>query len=266
VKTTRVSLGIAACLLVLGAIRARADEPAEKLAEGAWDGIAGKAVQIEQRGEMSARELIESDAEKPSMPLPMPSTMTWSDPALDLTRIVTSGPTGEIDLIRRGKAVAMKIGSGPWGQPSGVYAQVSGSLANPGVCPVRSPDTRREWRFVGAESVDGHDATVLESVGDWPLQAAKTTATAVPEAMRQALGGELELVSYSIRMWVSKEDGHLLQQEKTIVQHLSRPDGLKMEMSQHILQIFRGVGSGVEIEVPPEAEKVLAAAEGSDSH
>lgn len=265
---SRVPTRVAAVLALAGAwagtLAVRADEDAGKLADTAWDGVSATAVEIEQTGEMTVRRIVDGTPAPTGFPMPVPKSLSRIDPVHSICELTTAGADGkQVIVLRKGKAVAMKIGSGPWGPPGGPYAQMGAALANPFVCPKRTAGERREWRAAGADTVEGREATVLESVGDWPLAAAQAAAAAVPKAMREQAGGELKMTAYAIRLWVAKSDGRLLQQEKTVRQTLTRTDGESVEMTQRTLQVFRRFG--ITIDIPPEAQAALdAPAEGGE--
>jgi hypothetical protein len=239
----------------------RAADKTEPLLQAAEDYLAAHSVEIEQTAEETARVFVDGK------PIAVPQTITHRsvieiDAGRHLIRMTTKDDSGkELVILRKGKAVAMKIGSGPWTAPEGRYAHMGDMLANPFACPPPgSGENSPKWTMVGPERLDGVEATVIETVGDTAIKFAAERmrdgiAAIFPDA---AARPKIEVLAYKSRHWIGAKDHRRLRVEQTSRHKMIMPGDSKavIEASTKTTANYRRYDR-VNIQVPDEAGRIL---------
>jgi hypothetical protein len=219
-------------------------------------------VEIEQTVEQNARLFVDGKASGAAQTTKQTSVIEI-DAGKKLVRMTTKDAGGkDVIVVRKGKRIAMKVGSDPWTTPQGPYARMGDQLANPFACPLPEPGDERSprWKVVGPERLDGKETTVIGTVGD-------TAKSYALERMREGIASifpdaaarpTIEVLAYKARHWIGKKDDRRLRVEQTSHQKMTMPGGAKVviDMSAKTTAVYRRYDQ-VEIQVPEEARRIL---------
>jgi hypothetical protein len=241
---------------------ARAEDSAEQILKASQDCVADRSVEIQQTVEQTARLLVDGKPLDAAQTTKQTSVIEI-DADTKLVRMTTKDQSGkELVVIRKGKSVAMKIGSGPWTAPKGQYARIGDQLANPFACPLPKPGEEHspKWTVVGPERLDGQETTVIETVGDTANKYAQERmregiASVFPDA---AARPAIEVLAYKSRHWIGKKYDRRLRVEQTSHQKMTMPGAGKavIDISAKTIAVYRRYDK-VAIPVPEEACRIL---------
>jgi hypothetical protein len=262
-KWVSASLALALVASGLPLSRASAEDRAEQILRASQDCVAARSVEIRQTVEQTTRVLVDGKPVGAEQTTKQTSVFEI-DADKKLVRMTTKDSNGkDAVVLRQGKRVAMKIGAGPWTAPTGMYARIGDQLGNPFACPLPKAGDKHSpaWRVVGAERLDGTEATVIETVGDTANQYAlgrmrEGLASVFPDA---AARPSLEVLAYRSRHWIGARDNRRLRVEQTSREKMTMPGGGKivLDASTKSTAVYSRYGQ-VEIQLPEEARPILA--------
>jgi hypothetical protein len=241
---------------------ARAEDRAEKILRASQDCVAARSVEIRQTVEQTARLLVEGK-ESGAAQTTKQTSVIEIDAGKKLVRMTTKDQNGkDLIVLRKGKRIAMKVGSDPWRAPKGAEARLGDQLANPFACPLPKPgeENSPKWTVVGSERLDEKETTVIETVGDSANRYAQERmregiASVFPDA---AARPTIEVLAYKSRHWIGKKDDRRLRVEQTSHQKMTMPGGAKIviDSSAKTIAVYSRYDK-VEIQVPDEARPIL---------
>ncbi len=218
-------------------------------------------MEIEQTVEQTARVLVDGKATGAAQTTKQKSVIEI-DADKKLVRMATKNAGGkDLIVLRKGKRIAMKVGSDPWTTPKGPEARLGDQLANPFACPLpkAGEENSPKWKIIGSERLDGKETTVIETVGDTANKYAQERmregiASVFPDA---AARPTIEVLAYKSKHWISKKGDLRLRVEQTSHQKMTLP-GAKavIDMSGKTIAVYRRYDE-VEIQVPEEARRFL---------
>jgi hypothetical protein len=238
---------------------AKVEDRAELILRASHDCVAAHSVEIEQTVEQTARLLVDGKPSGAAQTTKQTSVIEI-DAGKKLVRMTTKDAGGkELIVLRKGKRIAMKAGSGPWTAPKGPEARLGDQLANPFACPLpRAGDENSpKWKIAGSERLDGKETTAIETVGDtankYALERMREGIAAIfPDADARPT---IEVLAYKARHWIGEKDDRRLRVEQTSHQKMTMPGGAKavIDMSGKTIAVYRRYDQ-VEIRVPEEAQ------------
>jgi hypothetical protein len=183
-----------------------------------------------------------------------------------LTELITTDSSGlPLRVIRRGKAIVMKLGEQPWQVPSGPYLQLKDQLATPYACPLPAGGSDSpQWRLAGSAQEQGEACDVIETVGDSAVGYVTgiMNKTMMAAARDSTTRPSIQVRSYVSRHWIAQSDGRRMRVEQVGRMQLSvrQPTGQTVEVDLETTGTTRYRRYGeVRIEIPAEAERLLAA-------
>jgi hypothetical protein len=238
------------------------EDKAEQILRASHDYVASRSVEIQQTVEQTSRVLVDG---KPlgSTKATKQTSSIEIDADKGLVRMTTKDQSGkDLVVIRKGDHVAMKIGSDPWTAPKGPHARIGDQLANPFVCPLPKPGMEHSprWTIVGDERLDGHEMTVIKTVGDSANKYAQERmrdgiASIFPDASARPT---IEVVTYESRHWIGKADDRRHRVEQTSHQKMTMPGVAKtvIDVVGKTTAIYRRYNR-IDIDVPEEARRIL---------
>jgi hypothetical protein len=237
------------------------EKDAEQILSASHDCVASRSVEIHQNVEQTARVLV--DGKPPAGSQTTKQTSVFEiDARTRIIRLTTKDAGKELVVLRKGKNIAMKIGSGPWTKPQGAYVRIGDQLANPFACPLPKSGEKHspKWALVGRARLDAVEAIVIETVGN--------TATKYAEArMREGIAGvfpdagarpAIEVLAYKSRHWIGTKDQRRLRVEQTSHHKMTMPGAGKIvvDVSAKTTSVYRRYDE-VAIDVPEEARRIL---------
>lgn len=253
---------LALVLAVLGvyAATARAEDDAETILRASQDYVAAHSFELQETAEQKGRLLVPGEPAQ-DVPSTKRTAVIEVDAANRLVRMITKDKGQDVILLRKGKDVAMKLGSNPWEKPQGPFARMGDQMANPFACPLPKSGEKQSprWRTVGRELLNGEEATVLETIGDTANQYAE-------ERMREGIVAmfpdtdtrpAVEVLEYKSRHWIGK-DHRRLRVEQTSRTKMTMPGTPKavIDLSAKTTAVYSRYDK-VEIQVPDQARSIL---------
>jgi hypothetical protein len=239
-----------------------AEDRAEQILRASQDYVAARSVEIRQAVEQTSAVFIDG---KPSGP--PQSTKQTSVIEIDagkmVVRLTTKDQSGnDLEVLRKGDRIALKVGAGPWMVPAGPYAQMGEQLANPFACPLpkAGQENSPRWMVVGSEREAGLEAAVIETVGDTANQYAQERmregiASIIPDPTKRP---KIDVLAYKSRHWIGNGDNRRLRVEQTSHQKMTLPGPANavIDVTAKTTAVY-GRYDKVEIDVPEEARQIL---------
>ncbi len=242
------------------AATARAEDDAETVLRASQDYVAAHSFELQEIAEQKGRLLVPG---KPAQDTPSTkrTSMIEVDVVNQLVQMITKDKGQDVILLRKGKGVAMKLGSNAWEKPQGPFARMGDQMANPFACPLPKSGEKQSprWRIVGRELLKGEEATVIETIGD-------TANRYAEERMREGIVAmfpdpdvrpSVEVSEYKSRHWIGK-DHRRLRVEQTSRTKMTMPGTPKtvIDLSAKTTAIYSRYDK-VEIRLPDEARSIL---------
>jgi hypothetical protein len=255
-----MALAVVRTVLGVSASLACAEDNAEQILRISHNYVAAHSVEIQQTAEQAAFVLVEGKPQEASQTTKQISVIEI-DVGNNLVRLTTRDQGKEIVVMRKGKNIAIKIGSGPWTRPQGPYARIGDQLANPFACPLPKDEKHSpKWKIVGCEQLDGKEATVIETIGDTANKYAQERMREGIESCFSDAGARptIEVSAYKSRHWIGKNDYCRLRVEQTSHQKMTMPGGGKtvIDISAKTTAVYSRYDK-TEIQVPEEARSIL---------
>jgi hypothetical protein len=239
-----------------------AEERAEQILRASHDYVAARSVEIQQTVEQTARVLVDGNPLGSAQAIKQTSSIEI-DADKGLVRMTTKDQSGkDVVVIRKGRHIAIKIGSDPWTEPRGPYARIGDQLADPFACPFPKPGLEHspKWTIVGDERLDGQEMTVIKTVGDTANKYAEERmrdgiASIFPDA---AARPTIEVMTYESRHWIGKAEDRRQRVEQTSHHKMTMPGAPKtvIDVVGTTASIY-GRYDRIDIDVPEEARRIL---------
>lgn len=251
--------------LVLFSMPVLAEESARELLDKARD-VAASAPAFRRVDTSEQSAVLLAGGRRMPQP-PQTNVVTIEVDMMNLLARQTASVQGkELVMLKQGEKAAMKLGSGQWEAPNGPYEQMAKDMGNLFVCENETPETKENapvWRLVGTESLKGHEAFVIESEGN---TAAAIAQARMSNGLAKGLPGDLaqrptaKVLEYSSKHWLEKPNCRRLQavQVSKVLLTMPLPDGTQQVIEQSSRSISRYDYDGVKIQIPEEAQKLLA--------
>ncbi len=177
----------------------------------------------------------------------------------------------QLVMLKQGEKAAMKLGTGPWQIPTGIYANIAKDMGNLFVCEIETPETEHNapvWKVTGTERLDGHDAIIIETEGN---TAAPLAQERMAKGIAKMFSGHaaqqpvVKVLEYSSKHWINRSDYRQLKAVQLSKAQLTiaLPDGTQQLIEQSSRATSRYDYNQVTIEVPADAQKILS---GKDRH
>ena len=172
-------------------------------------------------------------------------------------------PQGDaLVVLRRGSSVVLRVGKGAWQLPSGPFAHLANTGADPFACPApgEGPDDP-VWKVVGKEGEGDRGVVVVETSGD---HVARYAQAVIDESLAEVSTGEMKMAievrTYTSRHRIARSSNRRLRvtQESKMLQTVTLPgDQLRLvEVESKTTSTYRKYDQ-VNIEIPAQALALL---------